>query len=65
MEDKTAILVGFDKLFDLAKDKRLSTLRRLRRLGYVAITRAQEEIYILGAEDRGAFKEVKEILNLK
>ena len=60
MEAKATVVVGFDKLFN-TKDKKADNLRRLRRLGFVALTRGQEEVHIIGAKEEGALKEVKEI----
>ncbi|HIC08606.1 MAG TPA: DUF2075 domain-containing protein [Aquificales bacterium] len=60
LEAKATVVVGFDKLFN-TKDKKADNLRRLRRLGFVALTRGQEEVHIIGAKEEGALKEVKEI----
>ena len=61
LENKCVILLGADKLpYDVstkAKDK-----RRDRRLFYVAMTRAQEKLFIMGEKEAGFLKEVKELL---
>jgi len=62
LEAKATIIVGFDKLFNW-KDQRAETLRRLRRVGFVALTRGQKEVYVIGTEEKGALKELVEILN--
>ena len=62
LEADAVIVLNFDKLFNLKLNDRVSEERRLRRLGFVVLTRAKKELFILGKEI-GAFKEVKEILN--
>ena len=62
LEAKTTIIVGFDKLFNW-KDQKAETLRRLRRVGFVALTRGQKEVFVIGTEEKGALKELMEILN--
>lgn len=59
LEAKAVIVVNFNKLFELDKKKSVQERRRLRRLGFVALTRASKELYILGTEDKGAFNELK------
>jgi len=62
LEAEAVIVMDFDKLFDLKKVKnKISEERRLRRLGFVVLTRAKKELFVLGKE-KGAFKELKEIL---
>ena len=62
LEAKATVVVGFDKLFSW-KDQRAETLRRLRRVGFVALTRGQKEVHVIGTEEKGALKELVEILN--
>jgi len=62
LEAEAVIILEFDKLFNLKLRDNVSENRRLRRLGFVALTRAKKELFILGKEE-GAFNEVKEILN--
>jgi len=61
LEAKVTLVVGFDKLFNW-RDQRAETLRRLRRVGFVALTRGQKEVYVVGRNE-GALKELVEILN--
>ena len=65
LEAKATVIVGFDQLFELfeGKNQRAETLRRLRRVGFVALTRGQKEVYVIGTEEKGALKELVEILN--
>ncbi|NIA09540.1 MAG: AAA family ATPase [Nitrospiraceae bacterium] len=61
LENKCVIVTGLDKVPFLhsttAEEK-----RRDRRLVYVAITRAQERLYLIGRQKEGYFKELTEII---
>ncbi|RTZ67149.1 MAG: hypothetical protein DSZ30_06070 [Aquificaceae bacterium] len=62
LEAKVAIVVGFERLFE-TENKKAENLRRLRRLGFVALTRAQKELYVIGGKNHGALRELIEIIN--
>lgn len=62
LEAKVSIVVGFERLFD-TENKKAENLRRLRRLGFVALTRAQKELYVIGGKNYGALRELIEIIN--
>ncbi len=63
LEAKATIVVGFEKLFEISQNERVEELRRLRRLGFVALTRAQKELYVIGGKKEGALNELWEIYN--
>jgi len=60
LEKKAVIIQDFDKLFHKVRNKKEE--RRRRSLGFVAITRAEEELYFVGNAKEGALKEIVEIL---
>ena len=63
LEKKAVIVQDFDKLFYEVKNKKEE--RRRRSLGFVAITRAEEELYFVGNAKEGALKEIVEIMKEK
>jgi superfamily I DNA/RNA helicase len=68
LENKCIILLGTDKLpfsKSKTKSKTAKERRRDRKLFYVALTRAQEKLILIGEREEGFFKEFAEFLQLK
>jgi len=60
LEKKVVVIHDFDKLFHKVSTKKEE--RRRRSLGFVAITRAEDELYFIGNSKEKALKEIKEIV---
>jgi len=60
LEKKVVVIHDFDKLFHKVSTKKEE--RRRRSLGFVAITRAEDELYFVGNSKEGALKEIAGIV---